>query len=383
MANRGDLLKKVRQSLPVVQKLVYMNTGSVGPLSQFSIQAVQETQQAELEYGRIGGKAMQHRKKVVAAVRKSVAGLINADPEEIALTRSTTEGINLVITGFKWQPGDEVITTDVEHAAILLPLFVLRQRQGVVIRTAPVGGNCIADIKAQINPRTRLIAVSHVSYSTGERLPVGEIAEAASRHGIPVLVDGAQSAGAIPVDVQLLGVDYYSLPGQKWLCGPQGVGALYIRKERLDSLAPALISLSAVADFDPRGDFRWHANAHRFESGLANLPTLAGQEASIDWLTNDVGLGWVFDRTRELGERIRRELAAVPGVTVVAPAQVAGLTTFRLAGADPQQLVEYLAAQGIIIRAIKELNSVRASVGFFNTEDEVDSLVRAVAGFKA
>lgn len=384
MADREDLIEKVRQSLPAVQQVIYMNTGSVGPLSRLSMQATQEAQQEELEYGRIGSQAMQRRQKTVAAARKSVAGLIKADPDEIVLTKNTTEGVNQIITGFKWKPGDEVVTTDVEHAAILLPLSVLRRRYGAVIRTAPIDGNghAAAAIKEQFTPRTRLVAISHVSFSTGEQLPVGDIVDAARRQGIPVLVDGAQAAGAIAVDVASLGVDFYSLPGQKWLCGPQGTGALYIRKERLDALYPAFIGYASVEAFNPSENFRYHGDARRFEVGSTNIPALAGQEASISWLTCNVGLDWIFDRTSKLAEQARRELAAVPGVAVVNPAQAAGLIIFRLEGVEPQQLVAALADQGIIIRTINELHSVRVSVGFFNTEDEVGRLVRAVAHFQ-
>lgn len=371
-------LEKVRQNLPATQNIVYMNTGTTGPLPVTAVQAVQEAQQSELYNGRINKEGFRLRKQAKLATRLLLAELIKADNDDIVLTRNTTEGINQIISGIKWQPEDEMITTNIEHAAVLLPLFLLNQRYGVCIKTARVDGNPLRAIKELINSHTRLIAISHVSYSTGELLPVQEITQLAHRHGIPVLSDGAQAVGAIPVDIGELGVDFYSFSGQKWLCGPEGTGALYIRRERLNDLHPAYIGYASVEHFDPEGSFSFRSNARRFEFATTNTPVLIGQGASIRWLTEYVGLDWAFDRIKTLHQLARQELAAIAGVTVLTPAASAGLISFQLNGVEPQRLVETLASQGIIIRTIKELNCVRASIGFFNTEEEVECLVKAV-----
>ncbi|OPX89287.1 MAG: Cysteine desulfurase [Pelotomaculum sp. PtaB.Bin013] len=378
MISHLEHLEKIRQNLPATQNIVYMNTGATGPLPVTAIQAVQEAQQAELYNGRINKEVVQLKKRAKLETRQLLAELIKANNDEIVLTRNTTEGINLIISGIKWQPEDEVITTNIEHAAVLLPLFLLNQRYGVSIKTARVDGNPLRAFKELISPHTRLIAISHVSYSTGELLPIQEIAQLAHQHGIPVLIDGAQAVGAIPVDISELGVDFYSFSGQKWLCGPEGTGALYIRQERLNDLHPAYIGYASVEHFDPEGSFSFHSTARRFEFATTNTPSLLGQGASIRWLTEYVGLDWAFDRIKTLHHLTRQELATVTDVTVLTPAAAAGLISFQLNGVEPQQLVKTLASQGIIIRTIKELNCVRASIGFFNTEEEVECLVKAV-----
>ena len=382
MSQDPEHLLRVRHALPAVQKLVYMNTGTAGPLPVAAIKVLQESQLAELIHGRISREANLRKLKAKVETKKLVAELLKADADDIVLTQNTTEGINFITTALKWQPGDEVITTNVEHAGVLLPLAALHQWHGVWVKVARLDSNPLEAIREQISSRTKLIAISHVSYSTGEVLPVEDIVELAHRHGIPVLLDGAQGAGAVPVDVVQLGVDFYSLPGQKWLCGPEGTGALYVRRERLKDLSPSFLGYGSVEEFDQDGNFRLHRSVRRFEVGSVNIPAITGLGASIHWLQQEVGLDWAYDRIRSLGQLTRRELAAIPGVTVLTPDRAAGLVSFRLEGVRPELLVEILAGQGIIIRSISELACVRASLGFFNTEEEVEKLVRAVAAAK-
>ncbi len=370
----------IRQSLPAVQKFIYMNTGSVGPLAVDTHEAIAAAQQNELNHGRIGADAFLNKRTLKTETRTLLAEFFNGEADNIALTHNTTEGVNLIVSAFNWQPGDEIITTAVEHGAILLPLFLIRQRYGAVIRIAKPDENPVKAVREQLNAKTKLIALSHVSFSTGELLPVAEIAELAHRHGIPVLVDGAQAAGAIPVDFQALGVDYYSLPGQKWLCGPEGTGALYIRKEKLADLKQTFIGLSSVEEYQAEGSFLLPGSARRFEIASVYIPALAGLKASIGWFKETVIPEWAFTRIKELAATARRELALIKGVTVITPDQrVAGLISFRVAGVKPPRLVELLAERGIVIRKITETNCVRASINFFNTDEEIEQLIKAIA----
>jgi L-cysteine/cystine lyase len=196
-------------------------------------------------------------------------------------------------------------------------------------------------------------------------LPVAEITELAHRHGIPVLIDGVQSAGAIPLDIKALGVDYYSLSGQKWLCGPEGTGALYIREENIANLKQTFIGLSSVEEYNPGGSFLLPGSARRLEIASSYIPAIAGLKASIQWFKGAVGPEWAFARIKELTSMARRELAMVKGVTVITPdSRAAGLISFRIDGVEPLRLVEFLAAKGIVIRKISELNCVRAAIDF-------------------
>ncbi|HBF37204.1 MAG TPA: cysteine desulfurase [Firmicutes bacterium] len=370
---------KVRGALKLLQKFVYMNVGSVGPLPEETFEAMKQEQEEEFLNGRVGTDALQRKRTIKAKVRLAVADLIHATAEEIVLTQNTTEGINLVISGINWHPDDEVITTNVEHGAVLLPLFLIAKRYGVHFRMAAAETNLVQSLREQMTEKTKLIVLSHVSYSTGAILPLSEVISLAHRRGIPVLVDGAQSVGAIPVDVRKLGADYYSLPGQKWLLGPEGTGALFIRNDHMEELWQTFIGYSSVEQFFPGGEYVCHAGAQRFEVSSINLPKLAGQKASLEWLSDQVGWQWIFQYSNRLAESAREELAKIKGVTVITPLKSAGLISFRVPGVEPSRVVETLAKQGIIIRAIKELSVCRASIAFYNTEEELERLIKAIA----
>ncbi len=383
MSGHSEKLKVVRHELPVTAKIIYMNTGGVGPLPGRTALAMEAAVKDELNQGRIGPEISNKKKALKTGTRATVADLINAAPEELVLTQNTTEGINMVISGFQWSHNDEVITSDVEHAAVLLPLYLIRDRYGVQIKFARSDENMVKAVAEQITPKTRLIAVSHVSFSTGVVLPVGELAEVAHRHSIPLLVDGAQAAGAMPVDVKALKVDYYSLPGQKWLCGPQGTGALYVSREQLENLKPTFIGLASTESMDNQGSFELHPAARRFEISSVFYPALAGQQASIRWLSEEVGFDWIYKRIGYLSGLVKKELSAIKGIKVLTPEPAAGLVTFTMPDLAPVSVVALLARQGIVVRPIAELDSVRASLGFFNTEEEVGRFIKAVAEAKS
>jgi len=365
----------IRSLLPAVEASIFMNTGGSGPLPVSTIEAIQEQQTFELVNGRMGKKAMQQRKLILEETRIEIAKLINAHTDEITITHSTTQGINIVLWGISWKQGDEVITSDVEHPAVLLPLYVLKERQGIIIKTAELRQDPVNAVVSLINDKTRLIAISHVSYSTGEVIPIKEITQLAHRFDVSVLIDGAQSAGAIPIDVKELGIDYYSIPGQKWLCGPQGTGALFIKHELLEEIKPSFVGYGSVEEFDFNGTYRFHRDMSRFEAALPYLPAIAGLKSSIKWLLEGIGVNWIYERTQSLGENLRKELLKIQGITVVTPAKAAGLTSFRIEGIEQDFAVDMLSKQGVSIRLIKELNCVRASIAFFNTEQEVEILI--------
>lgn len=382
MSKDLELIRKVRETLPSLESITYFNTGSIGPLPRNAIDAIAKIQIEELYDGRITKDAYKKKKKIKDNTRESIAKLFNGSIDEIALTHNATEGINHILSGIDWREGDEVITSDVEHAAILLPLFVIRHRFGVNIKFAKAGSRLVEDIKNNITSKTRIIAVSHVSYATGEILPLEEIIEAAHKNNIAVLVDGAQSAGVIPVDFKKLNVDFYSLPGQKWLCGPEGTGALYVSNNRVLEVSQVYSGLESVEYFDPTGSYKFLNEARHFETASSYLPAIGGLKASIQWLTGEIGTEWIFDRSRKLRELAWRELNSIDRVKVITPEDSAGLISFTVDGVTPREVVSALTKKGIIIRRIPDNNAVRISIGFFNTEDEIERFLREVSGLK-
>ncbi len=379
-------IDRIRQEMPVTTSHIYLNTGTFGPLPTCAVQVMQQQMQNELQAGRLGAAAFEQMGTTYTSARQAIARLLNAHEDEVALTDNTGEGLNIICYGLNWQPGDEIITTNHEHISLLAPLYQLRQRYGVVIRVADLGPNAERPVHAAvaelITPRTRLIAISHVTWTTGARLGLSEVGALGREHGIPVLIDGAQSAGAIHIDIHALNVDFYAVPGQKWLCGPDGTGALYARRESLKYVTSTYVGYWSTEDAHGE-DWTIHANARRFEVGGRQTAAVAAQATTLNWLEQTVGHQWLFARIAELNAYAFRVLQTVPGLQLHTPNPGAsGLLAFTLNGQSPDEVVTYLRDEHhIYTRTIPEMNSIRISTGFYNTEEEIDNLVRVLSTY--
>ncbi len=373
----------VRAALPVLSQGGYLNTGTAGPLPAPAVTALQQALQGELEGGRIRSKAWEDHAVLDQGLRAALARLLATAPERIALTHHSTEGLNIAALGLPWEPGDAVITTDLEHAAVQVVVGGLRLRHAVEVRVAPLASlgrsaeivRAVADLLR--DGRVRALFLSHVSYANGVVLPLRELAEAAHARGAAVVVDGAQAVGALPVRPTELGVDMYALSGQKWLCGPEGTGALWIAPGWEERLRPGVLGYASVREVDTAGFYLPRPGARRLEVGTVFHPALAAWHASLLWLEQT---GWpeIWERTHALAERVRRGLRSLDGVEVLTPEEHAGLVSFRLEGRPAEAVVGALRAQGLHVRSIPGWNAVRASLGFFLTEEEADGLVHAV-----
>ncbi len=376
-------LQRIRQEMPATTAHIYFNAGSFGPLPSCVLHAMQEQMQNEWQNGRLGAAAFEVMGKIYGNARSSVARLLNTGEDEIALTDNTGEGLNIISYGIQWHEGDEVITTNHEHISLLAPLYQLRDRYGIVIRFADIGPSAerpvlkaIADL---VTPRTRLISISHVAWTTGAVLNISEVAYMGREWDIPVLIDGAQSAGAISVDVKALSVDFYAIPMQKWLCGPDGTGALYVRRNALSFVSPTYVGPWSIKHEE---GVEWELNegAQRFEVGGRQTAAIAGQAAVLNWLEETVGYQWIFDRVKSLSTYAYNTLKEVLGITVLTPRPgESGLVSFKLAGRDDTEVVTYLRDKhNIYLRNIPSTKSLRISTGFYNTEEEIDKIITAL-----
>jgi L-cysteine/cystine lyase len=376
-------IQSIRQEMPATTAHIYLNTGTFGPLPACAIQAMQDHLQAEWRDGRLGAAGFESMANIYKNARSSVARLLNADADEISLTDNTGEGLNIISYGLNWHEGDEVITTNHEHFSALAPLYQLRDRYGIVIRFADIGPSGDAPIlKAfadQVTPRTRLIVLSHVTWTTGAVLDINAIGNLGRERGIPVLVDAAQSAGAISVDVKALAIDFYAMPMQKWLCGPDGTGALYVRKESLHHIAPTYVGYWS-AKHEEGTEWELADGAQRFELGGRQTSALAGQCAVLQWLEGTVGYQWMFERILTLSAYAYHALKVLPDVTILTPRPgESGLVSFLLDGHDVKEVVTQLHdLHNIYIRDIPSTGSLRISTGFYNTEEEIDILAQAL-----
>jgi selenocysteine lyase/cysteine desulfurase len=353
---------ELRREFPVLGDLAYLNAGTDGPLPEKAVRAAV----AELEQEARDGRATSHferRKELAAELRAAYATLLGCGAQELALTTCTSEGIAHVIEGLELGPGDEILTSDEEHPGLLGALGAARALRGVSVRAVP-----LARIAASLAPSTRLVACCHVGWMSGSFAPV-ELAEVP----VPVLLDGAQGVGAVPVDVKALGCDAYAGAGQKWLCGPDGTGMLYVREELLADLSVHRRGYANLADPNAGLDAVPHADGQRFEAMSLSAECLACALASVRVL-EELGFEAVHSRARTLAGRLV-ELLGERG-RAVAPRGESTLVSFE--SPDPEAERERLAGAGVILRNIPDRSWLRASVGAWNDEHDLDRLLTAL-----
>ena len=287
--------------------------------------------------------------------------------------------MNLVLGGLAYAQGDEIVTTDNEHAGLLEPLAALTRRYGVELRVAEALRNAdpLDAIASLIGPRTRVVALSHVLWANGRVLPMREISEAAHAAGAVVLADGAQGAGALDVDPAALGVDAYGGPGQKWLCGPNGAGFLWVAEgfeERFEVAAPSYYT----RDFKSEGAPFW-PGARRHDGASLSIGALAGLAAAVAFRRELVG--WAEGAAQMAAVRARcvELLAGVPGVTLQAESEgAAPLVAFTVAGRSAEEVVAALEKDGVFGRYLPGLDWVRVSLGYWVSDGDLERLAASL-----
>jgi L-cysteine/cystine lyase len=358
---------EARGRFPVLARYAYLNAGTFGPLARATLDAMAEVRSFEVEYGR-GGRAyfdaMIARRERVRGLFAGVAGVA---AEQVALTESTTQGVHVVVTSLGLRDGAEVVTTDLEHFGLMGPLLA----SGASVRIARLRGlraeESFDAIRAEVTPRTRLLAFSHVSWLDGRLLPWRELR---AETGLPVLVDGAQAAGAIPVDAR--DADFYTISAQKWLCGPDATGALAVRDP--NALPPRLVGYPAAQKYSIEdGTWEPKPGAARFDPVFTPSSSLAGLEAALTELPDGR-----FERARELTERFRDGLREAGYDVVTEPGQ-GTLVSWRADG-DAAAIVDGLYERGVVVRDLPGTGLIRASVGWWNDEGDLERLVGGLRG---
>jgi L-cysteine/cystine lyase len=354
-----------RAQFPVLERLAYLNAGTEGPLSRRAADAAHEWIERELTGGRCGPGYFEAVISGAGELRAGYARVLGCDPEDVALTGSTTDGVNTIVSGLDLRPGDEILTSDEEHPGLLAPLGRARSRAGVSVRVVP-----FSELAGEVKPTTRLIACSHVSWVGGE------LADVAALHatGVPLLLDAAQAVGAIPLDMHALGCDFYAGSGQKWLSGPEGSGCLYVKRERLDELVIPWPGYSSVAASTPPLEFEPAEHAKRLDHGFPPGIRSAWALASLAVL-EEAGLDWVHDRAATLAASLADKLAE-RGLEVRERGR-STLVSWKVD--DPAAEVERLASSQIVVRSIPAFSLVRASVGAWSSEEELERLAALAA----
>jgi L-cysteine/cystine lyase len=345
--------EEARAQFPVLEQRAYLNAGTNGPLARSTVVAFEEQIERDVALGRSGATWFEPVLELREQARTGVASVLRVDSTLVALTDSTSRGCATVLAGLGLGPDDEIVMTTDEHFGLTGPVNASGAR--VVMVDADE-----ESLVAAVTPRTKLIATSHVLWTSGRRLDLARVREDT---GLPVLVDGAQSAGAIEVDASAF--DFYTVSGQKWLCAPEPTGALYVRDpERLRIASPGYL---AQQGYEPTGAFTPKEGSARFDSGWIGTPTLAGFVAALATHPE-----WRYERAAELAARCRELLEGI--VEVLTPPGHSTLVSFRPNG-DPTELVAALERQDVIVRELPGRNIVRASVGWWTSEDDLQRLV--------
>ncbi|TQF13838.1 cysteine desulfurase [Myxococcus llanfairpwllgwyngyllgogerychwyrndrobwllllantysiliogogogochensis] len=394
-------VQRVRQDFPLLHQevrgrpLVYLDSAATAQKPQAVIDAIVRFYQHDNANVHRGVHVLSERAtEAYEGARETVRGFLNArDAREIVFVRGTTEAINLVAQTYGRKhvgPGDEILITQMEHHANIVPWKMLCEQTGATLRVIPVDdrGELVLDaVDALLTEKTRILAVTHVSNALGTVNPVKELTRRAHAKGIPVLVDGAQSVTHFPVDVQDLGCDFYALSGHK-LFGPTGIGVLYGRLERLEPMPPYQGGGDMILSVTME-KITYNRVPHRFEAGTPNLEGAVGLAAAIRYL-QALGLDAIAEHDRALMAYATQALESVPGLRLVGTArEKAGVLSFTLEDIHPHDVGTILDREGICIRTghhcaqpvmqhFKLPATARASLALYNMREDVDALVRGL-----
>ena len=363
----------------------YLNSASVSLMPTAAIQAMNDFAVFCNQAGPDSALADSYISGILRGARRAVAGIIGCRPDELVLTQSVTDGINMVSGGIDLPPGSNIVLRGGAHEYYgnYYPWLALSKKaEIVIIRVDETGVIEPAQIKKAADSNTRLVVLSHVLYNTGAVLPIEEIGEYLEAENIPLFVDAAQSVGAVKVDLNAMRCGFMAFNGSKWLCGPMGTGFFYCRRDHTDMIKPIKIGGESVMLYGESSLAPKDA-PDRFQAGFRNYAGMAGAAASIEYLAR---YGWqkIRNRNAALREQLEDGLARVQGVTMHSPddagPEKSSILPFTLDGHMPRDVVERLAARGIILaeREIEKKKIVRASPHFFNTEEQIQDAIDAI-----
>ena len=372
-----------RRQMPAAQDWAYFDHAAVAPLPAPSAKAMIAWAR---EAAALGGAGWLQWKARREALRERAARLVGAATDEIALVRSTTEGINLVAEGFPWQAGDNVVTLADEFPSNLYP-WMNQARRGVETRRVQTdNGRVDLDRLADAcDDRTRIVSISWIGYASGWRNDIAAVAEIAHRRGALFFLDAIQGLGAFPLDVRRTPVDFFAADGHKWLLGPEGAGLFYIRREHLDRLQPIGVGWNSVAhssDFT-RIELKFKDSAARFEGGSSNMVGFAGLDASLELLMS-LDIAAIGERILAITELACRRLTEA-GATILShrdePDRSSGIILFDWPGHDPQSIRRHLLDRKILVSA--RAGRLRISPHAYCNEADIERLVEGLKEFRS
>jgi cysteine desulfurase / selenocysteine lyase len=384
-------VERLRADTPGCAHVAHLNNAGASLPPRPVLDAVVDHLQREAEIG--GYEAYAERRDRIEHTYDAIARLVGASRDEIAVIENATRAWDMAFYSFRFGPGDRILTGHAEYASNWIALRQVSERTGAVVDVVPDdehGQLDVAALESMLDDRVKLVSLVHVPTQGGLVNPAAEVGRVTRAAGVPLLLDACQSAGQLPLDVEAIGCDVLSATGRKFLRGPRGTGFLYVRRSLLESLEPPFLDMHA-AEWVEDDRYEVRDDARRFENWETYVAGKVGLGVAVDYAL-DVGIDAIWERDRELAARLRAQLADVAGVTVHDQGATKGaIVTFAVAGRSAEDVRAALAAGGVNVsttttssarldlgrRGITEL--VRASVHYFNTEDELDRLVETVA----
>lgn len=364
----------IREEFPITRNYNFMNHAAAAPISRRTAEAARRYLKHAEQNAYLHGEFFKH----VDHVRSRAAQLINANPDEIAFTKCTSEGLSFVANGLTWQNGDNVVITNAEFPANVYPWQALRP-QGVQVRMVleEDGRIPLERVMEMIDNRTRVVSISSVQFASGFRTDLATLGEHCQSKGVFLCVDAIQSLGVFPIDVKSMKIDFLASGGHKWLCAPEGTGIFYVRKEIQGYLSPTTIGWITMKEpFEfSKYQFEFADTAQRYEAGSYNLPGVFGLGAAIEQAL-EIGIETIAHRLLHLTDRLTIQLRD-KGYRVIssrAPAEASGIVAFISDVHDHEEIQRHLESEHRIVIAVRR-GRLRASPHIYNSEREIDQLV--------
>jgi cysteine desulfurase/selenocysteine lyase len=397
----AEKVEKLRQDFPILARtvhgvpLVYLDNAAT---TQKPLAVIEALDRYYREYNSNIHRGVhtlsEEATDAYESARRRIARFINASEKEIVFTRNATEAINVVV--YTWgranlRPGDEVLITEMEHHANIVPWQILQEQLGFTLRYVPIteaGTLDLTDLDTLLTEKTKLFSFVHVSNVLGTINPVDQLVAAARTVGAHVLIDASQSVPHMPIDVKALDADFLVFSGHK-MCGPTGIGVLYGKRELLEVMPPFMGGGDMIREVKMSGS-RWNTIPYKFEAGTPAIAEGIGLGAAVDYLS-EVGIDWIWRQEHALATYAYEQMAQIEGVRILGPGpeERAGLVAFTLDGVHPHDISAILDQDGIAIRAGHHCAqpihthydiaaSARASFYLYNTKEEVDKLTAAI-----
>ncbi len=375
-----DWVVKARQQIPATRESRYFQTGGIGASPAPVIERVSELLRVQNQ-GPADPRFFRVLKEAEDSCRPLLAETLGAREQEVGLTHNTTEGLNIAIWSIDWKPGDELVISNQEHPALLMPTYNLHRRLGVRYRVASIDleSDVVENVLRELSPRTRLVAISHVSRRSGRVVPGRDLARALHERGVRLLLDGAQAAGNIPVRFHELECDYYSLCGHKWLLGPKGAGAVLIRQDLLETTPVSWTGAHSQTSHDNAGNFEWHPSARRYEFGTRAQAVFGGFAEALRW-TGSLGRRNIHDRIAALSRRASKKIQEAKKFNLLSPADETssnGVVVLRLPEGHAAREISVKLAHSdhILVSPLDHPRDLRVCLHFFNTWGEFETLM--------